>query len=490
MSTPPPSGARPALRTKIVCTIGPASSSVEQLGRLAANGMNVARLNFSHGTHAEHADVIRRIREQEASWGRPVAILQDLQGPKLRLGTFGPGGGRRVDLEPGKKFVLSFKPVVGTSERAGVTHPEYLTHVKPGDQVWMDDGMIQLRVQNVTADAIETVVVAGGRISDHKGIQLPNVTLPTSSLTAKDREDLRFGVQHGIDFVAVSFVRSAADIAEVRKFLHDQGADVPIVAKLERREVMENLPGILTMVDAVMVARGDLGMDVPLEEVPHIQKDIIRQARAAKVPVIVATQMLESMVTHLRPTRAEVSDVSTAIFDGADAIMLSAETATGNYPAEAVEMMARIAARAERAVLSTTGVERRRPRPPEGVGFPEAVSDAAANAARVLKARAIVAFTQSGFSARLISQERPDVPIIALTPFVGVQRRLGLSWGVSSRLIRKVETTDEMLEEIEATLLGDGSVRVNDILVIISGAPMWVTGTTNLLKLHRVGERR
>jgi len=354
----------------------------------------------------------------------------------------------------------------------------------------MDDGMIQLRVQNVTPDAIETVVVAGGRISDHKGIQLPHVTLPTSSLTAKDREDLRFGVQHGIDFVAVSFVRSAADIAEVRKFLHDQGADVPIVAKLERREVIENLPGILTMVDAVMVARGDLGMDVPLEEVPHIQKDIIRHARAAKVPVIVATQMLESMVTHLRPTRAEVSDVSTAIFDGADAIMLSAETATGNYPAEAVETMARIAARAERAVLSTSGVERRRPRPPEGVGFPEAISDAAANAARVLKARAIVAFTQSGFSARLISQERPDVPIIALTPFAGVQRRLGLSWGVSSRLIRKVETTDEMLEEIEATLLGDGSVRVNDILVIISGAPMWVTGTTNLLKLHRVGERR
>ena len=478
------------LRTKIVCTIGPASSSVEQLERLALAGMDVARLNFSHGTHAEHADVIRRIRDGEGRWGRPVAILQDLQGPKLRLETFGPGGGRRVDLEPGKKFSLSLKPVVGTSERVSVTHPEYLTQVKRGDQVWMDDGMIQLRVEDVTPDAIDTVVVAGGRISDHKGIQLPNVKLPTTALTPKDREDLRFGIQHGVDFVAVSFVRSAADIVEVRKFLHDHGADLPIVAKLERHEVLDNLPGILTMVDAVMVARGDLGMDVPLEEVPHIQKEIIRQARAAKVPVIVATQMLESMVTHLRPTRAEVSDVSTAIFDGADAIMLSAETATGNYPAEAVEMMARVAARAERAVLSANAVERRRPRPPEGVGFPEAISDAAATAARVLKARAIVAFTQSGFSARLISQERPDVPIIALTPFVGVQRRLGLSWGVSSRLIRKVETTDEMLEEVEATLLGDGSVRVNDILVIISGAPMWVTGTTNLLKLHRVGERR
>jgi pyruvate kinase len=472
-------------RTKIVCTIGPASASVAHLDRLAAAGLDVARLNFSHGTHAEHAEVIRRIREGEARWGRPVAILQDLQGPKLRLGTFGPGGGARVDLEPGRTFTLSMTPVQGTVEGASVTHPEYLTSVTAGDQIWMDDGMIQLRVERVSPAAIECVVTAGGRISDHKGIQLPHVPLPTSCLTAKDREDLRFGIQQGIDFVAVSFVRTAGDIAEVRKFLHEQGADPPIVAKLERHEALGNLPGILTMVDAVMVARGDLGVDVPLEDVPHIQKEIIRHARAAKVPVIVATQMLESMVTHLRPTRAEVSDVATAIFDGADAVMLSAETATGRYPAEAVEVMARVAERAERAVVGG-----REPRPrPESVGFPEAISDAAATAARALKARAIVAFTQSGFSARLISQERPDVPIIALTPFVTVQRRLGLCWGVSSRLIRKVETTDEMLEEIEATLLGEGSVRVNDILVIISGAPMWVTGTTNLLKLHRVGER-
>jgi pyruvate kinase len=474
------------LRTKIVCTIGPASSSVEQLDRLAKAGMDVARLNFSHGTHAEHAEVIRRIREGEARWGRPVAILQDLQGPKLRLGTFGPGGGGRVDLEPGTTFTLTGKQVVGTAERATITHPEYLTEVRPGDQIWMDDGMIQLRVEQVTPEGVQCRVVAGGRISDHKGIQLPHVSLPTSCLTLKDREDLRFGIQHGIDFVAISFVRSVADIAEVRKFLHAQGAELPIVAKLERQEVIANLSGIMTMVDAVMVARGDLGVDVPLEEVPHIQKEIIRHARAAKVPVIVATQMLESMVTHIRPTRAEVSDVTTAIFDGADAIMLSAETATGRYPAEAVAVMARVAERAERAVIGVPGPPSRL----DGVGFPEAISDAAATAARVLKARAIVAFTQSGFSARLISQERPDVPIIALTPFVEVQRRLGLSWGVSSRLIRKVETTDEMLEEVEATLLGDGTVRVNDILVIISGAPMWVTGTTNLLKLHRVGERR
>jgi pyruvate kinase len=473
-------------RTKVVCTIGPASSSEVQLDRLVAAGMDVARLNFSHGTHAEHAAVIRRLRQGEERWGRPVAILQDLQGPKIRLGTFGPNGGERVDLEPGQPFTLRAEPIAGTAEAASISHPAYLRELREGDRIWMDDGMIQLGVEAVAAEAVRCRVVAGGRLSDHKGLQFPNVPLPVSCLTEKDRDDLRLGIEHGVDFVAVSFVRSPQDVTEARRFLREHGSEIPIVAKLERHEVLSNLPGILTLVEAVMVARGDLGIDVPLEDVPHIQKEIIRQARSAKVPVIVATQMLESMVTHLRPTRAEVADVTAAIFDGADAIMLSAETATGRYPVEACQVMARIAGRAEQAVL---GVELPRLRR-EGVDFPEALSDAAASAARALGARAIVAFTQSGFSARLISQERPDAPIFALTPFVEVQRRLALSWGVTSRLIRKVETTDEMIEEVEATLLGDGSVRLNDILVIISGSPMWVTGTTNLLKLHRVGERR
>jgi pyruvate kinase len=476
-------------RTKIVCTIGPASSSVEELDRLAAAGMDVARLNFSHGTHAEHAEVVRRIREGEERWGRPVAILQDLQGPKIRLGTFGEGGGRRVDLEPGRLFALSRRPVVGTEERVYVAPPGSLREAKPGDQVLMDDGMIQLRVEHVTPDEVVCRVVAGGRIGDHKGISLPRVPMPISCLTSKDREDLRFGIEQGVDFVAVSFVRSATDIAEARDFLAERGAALPIVAKLERQEVMANLPGILEAVDAVMVARGDLGVDVPLEDVPHLQKEIIRQARLAKVPVIVATQMLESMVTHLRPTRAEVSDVTAAIFDGADAIMLSAETASGRYPHQAVDVMSRVAVRAEKAVRAEEPVRRRRS-DGERVGFPEAISHAAATAANALDARAIVAFTQSGFSARLISHQRPDVPIIAFTPSAEVRRRLALSWGVSSRLIRKVETTDEMVDAIESALLGDHSVDVDDVIVIISGAPMWVTGTTNLLKLHRVGERR
>ena len=473
-------------RTKIVCTIGPATSSREMLDRLVAAGMDVARLNFSHGTHEEHAEVMRAIREGEATWGHPITIVQDLQGPKVRLGRF--VGGQALLLN-GETFTLSAKNIMGTDTRATLSHPEFLPVLKKGDQVWMDDGMIQLVVESATAEEAVCRVLAGGVVSDHKGISLPRIPVPVASLTDKDREDLRFGIAQGVDYVAVSFVRNAADIQEVRKFIHDQGADLPIIAKLERAEVMGNLPGILPLVDAVMVARGDLGVEVPLEDVPVIQKEIIRQARLAKVPVIVATQMLESMVRHIRPTRAEVTDVATAIFDGADATMLSAETATGRFPAETVTVMARIAERAERA-LSKAPADQRRGERAEPYGFPEATSQAACHAARVLHAKAIVAFTQSGFTARLISEERPDVPILALTPFPEVQRRLGLYWGVVSRLIRKVETTDEMVDEIESTLLSDGTVRNNDVLVIISGAPMWVTGTTNLLKFHRVGERR
>jgi pyruvate kinase len=470
-------------RTRIVCTIGPASRDEGTLRKMVHAGMDVARLNFSHGTHAEHAAVIRAIREGESEWGHPVTIIQDLQGPKIRLGNF--VGGRAM-LMTGEPFTLTAEPVEGTSAGASLDHPELFAALKPGDQIWMDDGTIQLAVQSVGPGEARCRVTAGGVVSDHKGVALPGLPLPLSCLTAKDKQDLRFGIEHGVDYVAVSFVRSASDIQEVRKFLLDQRASLPIIAKLERAEIVANLPGILALVDAVMVARGDLGVEVPIEEVPIIQRDVIRQARVAKVPVIVATQMLESMVTYLRPTRAEVSDVATAIFAGADAVMLSAETASGQHPVAAVEVMSRVAARAEREFQRASVLPSR----PEAYGFPEAVAEAACRAAQVLHAKAIVAFTQSGFSARLISSERPDVPVVALTPFPEVQRRLGLYWGVSSRLIRKVETTDEMVHEVEATLLGDGTVRNGDVIVIISGAPMWVTGTTNLLKLHRIGDRR
>ena len=470
-------------RAKIVCTIGPASTSRVVLDRLVRAGMDVARLNFSHGTQAGHGEVIRLIREGETDWGRPITILQDLQGPKVRLGAF--AGGQAV-LVTGGEFTLSAKEVKGTASRSSISHPEYLSVLQPGDQVWMDDGMIQLTVDTVEGGEVRCRINSGGIVSDHKGVSLPRLPLPVSCFTDKDRDDLAFGIRHGVDYVAVSFVRSASDIQQVRQFLAEQGATLPIVAKLERAEIVPNLTGILALVDAVMVARGDLGVEVPLEDVPVIQKEVIRRARLGKVPVIVATQMLESMVSHVRPTRAEVSDVATAIFDGADAMMLSAETATGRYPVETVEVMARIAERAEQVMPDEAAS---RPRP-EAYGFPEAIAEAACQAAKLLHAKAIVAFTQSGFTARLISQDRPAVPIIALTPFSEVQRKLGLYWGVSSRGTRKVETTDEMIEEVEATLLGDGTVRNNDVLVIISGAPMWVTGTTNLLKFHRVGDRR
>jgi pyruvate kinase len=470
-------------RTKIVCTIGPATRSPEVLARLVRAGMDVARLNFSHGTHAEHGAVIRAIREGEAAWGRPITILQDLQGPRVRLGTFVGG---QAALSTGEEFILTPRSVMGTAFRASLSHPEFLGELRSGDQIWMDDGSIQLTVDALVEGEVHCRVTAGGQVSDHKGISFPRIPLPVSSLTSKDRDDLRFGIEHGVDYVAVSFVRSGTDIDEVREYLHARKARVPIMAKLERAEIVANLEGILERVDAVMVARGDLGVEVPLEEVPVIQKQVLHQARFARVPVIVATQMLESMVDHIRPTRAEVSDVATAIFDGADGIMLSAETATGRYPVETVAVMARIAERAERAVVRPV-VEPERSEP---IGVPEAASEAACRAAGALRAKAIVAFTQSGFTARLISQERPDVPIIALTPSVDAQRKLGLLWGVQSRLCPPVETTDEMVDQVEATLLADGTVRQNDVLVIVSGAPMWVSGTTNLLKFHRVGERR
>ncbi len=453
------------------------------LDGLVAAGMDVARLNFSHGTHDEHAAVIQRIREGETHWGRPITILQDLQGPKVRVLTFETG---RADLRTGAPFTLTADPLVGDATRAAISHPECLRGLKAGDELWMDDGLIRLEVVATAPGAVHCRVAVGGIVSDHKGLFLPCATVADSCLTPKDCADLEFGIAAGVDFVAISYVRTLADIEEVQAFLRARNASVPIVAKLETAEVMSHLPAVLGLVDAVMVARGDLGLEVPLEEVPLLQKEIIRQAGTAKVPVIVATQMLESMLNHVRPTRAEVADVAAAILDGTDAVMLSAETATGLYPVEAVRMMARIAARTEKASLGAEATRRRR----EVVGFPEAITEAAKLAARDLQARAIVAFTQSGFSARLMSQERPETPIIALTPSAAVQRRLGLCWGVTGRRCRRVQTTDEMLEEAEAALLADGSVRPHDTIVIISGAPMWVAGTTNLLKLHRVGERR
>jgi pyruvate kinase len=469
--------------TKIVCTLGPASIAEGIIEQMARAGMDVARLNFSHGTHAEHGQAIERIRSVEARLGKPIAILQDLQGPKIRLGTF--EGGSAV-LRRGRPFVLTTVAVQGTPDRASISYRELPRDVKPGDRVLIDDGRVALEVEDVQGEEVVCRVETGGLLQDHKGVNLPRTTVRMAVLTDKDREDLAFGLRHGVDYVGVSFVRSAADILEVREFINEHGSDAQVVAKLERPEALGRLDEILAATSAVMVARGDLGVEMPLEDVPIAQKEIIRKARIARTPVITATQMLESMVSAPRPTRAEVSDVANAILDGTDAVMLSAESATGAYPVEAVRMLDRIIRRTQ-AAFPPASMDR--PRRGE-VSFPQAISDAAAFCAQELKARAIVAFTQTGSTARLVSQDRPPVPIIACTPFERVRRRLALDWGVQPRLIPRLSTTDEMVASIEAHLLTDRTVRYNDILIIVAGAPLWVRGTINLLKLHRVGEHR
>jgi pyruvate kinase len=469
--------------TKIVCTIGPASMAEGIIEQMARAGMDVARLNFSHGVHAEHRQVIERIRSVEARIGKPMAILQDLQGPKIRLGAFASGS---AILHRGARFVLTTEVVQGSAERASISYAGFPRDVKTGDRVLVDDGRLALDVEQVVDDEVQCRVVTGGIVRDHKGVNLPHTAVRLPVLTEKDRADLEFGLRNGVDYVGVSFVRSAADILEVREFINEHGSDAQVVAKLERPEALGRLDAILAATTAVMVARGDLGVEMAIEDVPVAQKEIIKKARMARTPVIIATQMLESMVSAPRPTRAEVSDVANAILDGTDAVMLSAESATGSYPVEAVRTLDRIIRRTEAAFPPAT---MDRPRRGE-VSFPQAVSDVAAFAAQELKARAIVAFTQSGSTARLISQDRPPVPIIAFAPTERVRRRLALDWAVVPRLIKRHATLDEMVASIEASLLADRSVRYGDILILVAGAPIGVRGTVNLLKLHRVGEHR
>lgn len=468
-------------RTKIVCTIGPSSESEEVLERLILAGMDVARLNFAHGTHDEHARVIQRIRTLGTKLGKPVAILQDLPGPKIRLGDF-EGGAALV--RTGTEFIITSHPVMGTEERAHAPYPDFFREVRPGDRILADDGLIHLEVLACDGPDVRCRVVTGGILRNHKGISLPTGRLHKASLTKKDLADLEFGIAHGVDYVATSFVRNASDLMEVKNFLGAWGAKIPIIAKLEKPEAIRNLEDILKTASGVMVARGDLAVEMSIEEVPVLQKIILRQARRYRVPVIIATQMLESMVEHPRPTRAEASDVANAILDGTDAVMLSAETATGSYPVDAVEMMARITVRVEPHV--------RQPPLPQGEEemFPVVASDASCRAARSLHAKAIVVFTESGLTARLISQDRPEVPILALTPSEESRRRMALYWGIVPLVIQRRDTFEEMIQEMESLLLTESWVKAGDTLVVLSGTPMWKPGTVNAIKLHRVGEVR
>lgn len=469
-------------RAKIVCTIGPASSAPDKLAALMQAGMDVARLNFSHGSHQDHAQVIAELRRLAAQLGRPLAILQDLQGPKIRTGNMAAGP---VELVAGSPFTITTRAVPGDATAVSTVYRNLPTDVKAGDQILLSDGLLRLEVKAVRGADVACVVVDGGQLRARAGINLPGVRVSAPSLTEKDEEDLEFGISQGVDYVALSFVRRAADVTDLKERLARRGAAIGVVPKIEKPEALDELEAILLAADAVMIARGDLGVELSPERVPFIQKQIIRQAAQLKVPVITATQMLESMIEHPRPTRAEASDVANAVFDGTDAVMLSGETAAGHYPVEAVAMMARIVCEAETHLAFMP--ERRR-RDEGTISFPDAMAEAACRAAAEIKAVAIVAFTQSGFTARLISKHRPPVPVIAFTPHPHICRRLALYWGVLPRHSAFIANTEQMIAQADAALLQEGLTRPGDSLVLLAGSPSGQQGTTNLMKLHRVGE--
>jgi pyruvate kinase len=474
-------------RAKIVSTIGPATQSVEMLKGLIEAGMDVARLNFSHGDYATHAQVIADLRALGEQLGKPVAILQDLQGPKIRIGALTGG---QVRLSQGTLFSITTETIIGDARRASTTYSALPDDVKPGDHILVRDGLLRLKVMDVRPTLVECEVLDGGLLTQRAGMNLPEVEVSAPSLTAKDREDLRFGIDQQVDFVALSFVRRAQDIAELKELLGPSGARIATVAKLEKPQAIEALDGIMELADVVMVARGDLGVEISPERVPFVQKHIIAAARRHKIPVITATQMLESMVEHPRPTRAEASDVANAIIDGTDAVMLSAETAMGAYPLEAVRMMDRIARETERHPDELAGRlhSGMNTAPDEALDFPDAVAASACRIAVDIGAKAVIAFTQSGFTACLISKYRPPVPIIAVTPHQHVYRRLAMYRGVIPRQASFIAETDAMIDKVDADLRRDGIIQAGEPLVILAGTPSTQRNTTNLIKLHRAGE--
>jgi pyruvate kinase len=466
--------------SKIVCTIGPASRSPKIIDRLLQAGMDVARLNFSHGTHADHAQSIAMIRAAAIKRQKPIAILADLQGPKIRTGPL--AGASPVLLRAGQKFVITTARVLGDSTRVSTVFRPLPREVHRGDRILLSDGLIELRVEQVRGQEVICQVVNGGALGEHKGINLPGIQLRVPALTPKDRTDLVFALKHGVNYIAVSFVRRPEDVVLAKTLVRRAGKDTPVVAKLEKPEAIENLDAILRVADGVMVARGDLGVEMSPERVPVVQKMIINRARQARRPVITATQMLESMTENPRPTRAEASDVANAIFDGSDAVMLSAETASGKYPVESVSMMARIIEDAEASVA-----EFPRPAPQEKLKVAETVAELVCHASRELHMKLIAVFTHSGFTARLVSRYRPLVPIVAFSPDADIRRRMALIWGVCPRNIPDVRKIDGLAEVAEKRLLEERLVRKGDVIGIVAGMPMGIRGTTNFMKFHVIG---
>ncbi|MGB3891290.1 MAG: pyruvate kinase, partial [Priestia megaterium] len=473
-------------KTKIVCTIGPASESVEKLVELINSGLNVCRLNFSHGDFEEHGARIVNIREAAKQTGKTVGILLDTKGPEIRTNTMENGA---IELEEGSEIIVSMTEVVGTTEKFSITYPGLIEDVHVGSKILLDDGLIGLEVLDInkTDGEIKTKVLNPGTLKNKKGVNVPNVSVNLPGITEKDASDIVFGIEQGIDFIAASFVRRASDVLEIRELLEKHNAaHIQIISKIENQEGVDNIKEILEVSDGLMVARGDLGVEIPAEEVPLVQKDLIKQCNALGKPVITATQMLDSMQRNPRPTRAEASDVANAIFDGTDAIMLSGETAAGSYPVEAVQTMHSIASRAEQALNYSEILQQRSKQ--VGPSITDAIGQSVVHTALNLNASAIVAPTESGYTAKIVSKYRPQSPIVAVAANDSVARRLSLVWGVTPVVGERVNTIDDMLDHAVNDAVKTGVVAHGDLVVITAGVPVGESGATNLMKVQVVGD--
>ncbi|MHC3390175.1 pyruvate kinase [Streptomyces lavendulocolor] len=471
-------------RAKIVCTLGPATDTYDQIKTLVEAGMDIARFNLSHGTYADHEERYQHVRKASDETGRSVGILADLQGPKIRLGRFQEGP---VLLERGDDFTITVEPgVQGDRHICGTTYDGLAADVTPGERILVDDGRVTLQVTSVDGPRVHTTVLEGGMVSDNKGLNLPGVAVSVPALSDKDVEDLRWALRTGADIIALSFVRSGRDIEDVHRVMDEEGRRVPVIAKIEKPQAVDNIDDIVAAFDGIMVARGDLGVEMPLEHVPVVQKRAIKLAKRNAKPVIVATQMLDSMIDNSRPTRAEASDVANAVIDGTDAVMLSGETSVGRFPVETVRTMSRIVEAAEEDVLAKglpPLTERNKPRTQGG-----AVARAAAEMGDFLGAKYLVAFTQSGDTVRRLSRYRSPIPLLAFTPDPATRSQLNLTWGVETFLGPHVDSTDAMVAQVDEHLLRIGRCRKGDVVIITAGSPPGVSGSTNLVRVHHIGE--
>ena len=465
-------------RAKIVCTLGPATHSYEGVRGLVYAGMDVARLNFSHGGYAQHREAYTWVRQASDESGRGVGVLVDLQGPKIRLGTFAAGP---VVWATGETVTITTEPVAGDHDRVSTTYAGLAADVSAGDRLLVDDGRVAMKVVGVDGPEVRLLVTEGGPVSNNKGLSLPGIGVSVPALSEKDEQDLRFGLGLRADMIALSFVRTAADIRRVHEIMDEVGHRLPVLAKIEKPQAVDNLEEIVEAFDGLMVARGDLGVEMPLERVPLVQKRAVQAAREKSKPVIVATQMLESMIGSSRPTRAEASDVANAVLDGADAVMLSGETSVGRYPVESVATMARIIVAAEEDLGRVPRVESE----PETISA--AIAHAAATVGATVGASALVAFTQSGTTARLLAEHRSPIPLLAFTPVAEVRSQLTLTWGVETFLVPPVEHTDDMVRQVDSAMLELGRMQPGEYVTIVAGSPPSVSGSTNAMRVHRLG---